>query len=207
MDDFLFSGMRNNKVTSPEDYIAQHPQWRKQLETIMNILDKTPLTCKIKWGAPVYSLGKKNIVGMMGFKHHCGLWFFEGVLLSDPHNILVTAQDGKTKAMRHLKFSAGESVPTLTIQEYVEEAVALAEAGKSVKRSNTIEDLTIPIELQDALENDELLRSAFTSLTLSRKRDYAHHIASAKRQSTKTTRLQKIIPLIKAGKGLNDKYR
>ena len=38
-------------------------------------------------------------------------------------------------------------------------------------------------------------------------REYADYIESAKREATKITRLEKIIPLIEKGIGLNDKYK
>ena len=39
------------------------------------------------------------------------------------------------------------------------------------------------------------------------KREYAEYIASAKQHATKQKRIDKILPMIEAGVGLNDKYR
>lgn len=39
------------------------------------------------------------------------------------------------------------------------------------------------------------------------KKEYANYIAEAKRDETKQTRITKILPMITAGEGLNDKYR
>jgi uncharacterized protein YdeI (YjbR/CyaY-like superfamily) len=38
-------------------------------------------------------------------------------------------------------------------------------------------------------------------------REYAEHIASAKREATKQTRIDKVLPMIVSGVGLHDKYR
>jgi uncharacterized protein YdeI (YjbR/CyaY-like superfamily) len=38
-------------------------------------------------------------------------------------------------------------------------------------------------------------------------REYADYIASAKRADTRQRRIEKILPMIVAGVGLNDKYR
>ena len=58
-----------------------------------------------KWGKPTYMHAGRNVAMAAGFKHHCGLWFFDGALLSDPLQVLENAQEGKTQAMRHWKFS------------------------------------------------------------------------------------------------------
>lgn len=50
-------------------------------------------------------------------------------------------------------------------------------------------------------------RVAFKALTSGKQREYAGHIAEAKREATKLTRLQKVLPMIREDKGLHDKYR
>jgi len=46
----------------------------------------------------------------------------------------------------------------------------------------------------------------FDSFSLSKKRDFAEYISEPKRPETKLTRLDKIVPMILKGIGLNDKY-
>jgi len=46
-------------------------------------------------------LGQKNVLAICKFKHHFGIWFFNGVFLNDPENLLETAQKGKPLAMLH----------------------------------------------------------------------------------------------------------
>ena len=43
--------------------------------------------------------------------------------------------------------------------------------------------------------------------TRGKQREYAEYIAGAKREETRSKRLQKVFPMIEAGIGLNDKYR
>ena len=45
------------------------------------------------------------------------------------------------------------------------------------------------------------------ALTPGRQREYNDHVGSAKREATQLARLDKIRPLVLAGKGLHDKYR
>ena len=68
-------------VKSVEEYIETHPSWEKELESLRAIMQNTELEECIKWGAPVYALEGKNVVGIAAFKNHCALWFFNGALL------------------------------------------------------------------------------------------------------------------------------
>ena len=65
----------------------------------------------------------------------------------------------------------------------------------------------IPSELNSFLSGDVSILNAFKKLTPGRQKEYIEYIDSAKREQTKSDRLKKITPLIKAGKGLNDKYK
>jgi uncharacterized protein YdeI (YjbR/CyaY-like superfamily) len=61
--------------------------------------------------------------------------------------------------------------------------------------------------LSIALKKNVDIKAAFDKLTYSKQKDYAEYIATAKQEKTKLSRLEKIVPLILAGKGLNDIYR
>ncbi|MDT0687112.1 DUF1801 domain-containing protein [Autumnicola psychrophila] len=37
----------------------------------------------MKWGAPVYTLEGKNVIGLAAFKNHCAMWFFNGASLKE----------------------------------------------------------------------------------------------------------------------------
>ncbi len=49
--------------------------------------------------------------------------------------------------------------------------------------------------------------ASFKALTKGKQREYADYIADAKREETKLKRLDKIVPMIEADQGLNDRYR
>ena len=65
----------------------------------------------------------------------------------------------------------------------------------------------IPPELQKVLDADASFKNAFNNITPGKQREYCEHIASAKREATKQSRLDKIKPMILEGIGLNDKYK
>ncbi|MEZ6062900.1 MAG: YdeI/OmpD-associated family protein [Planctomycetaceae bacterium] len=194
------------RYQSVDEYIAGETQWQKELMQLRKILNGTELEETLKWGAPCYTWRGKNLVGIGSFKSYCGLWFFQGALLSDPDGVLITSDDNPAKAMRQWRFQSAKDIRSRSIRAYVREAVALQEKGQEIK-PNRNKSIEIPRELKAALSADRRAAAAFENLTKGRQREYADYIAGAKRQETKTQRLAKIVPLILAGTGLNDKYR
>ena len=99
--------------------------WATELEILQTIISKTNLVETIKWGAPVYTLNGKNIVGITGFKNHFALWFYKGVELKDTNKVLVNAQEGVTKSLRQWRFTSKLEINEKLILEYIEEAKSL----------------------------------------------------------------------------------
>ncbi|TQV74738.1 hypothetical protein FLL45_07185 [Aliikangiella marina] len=197
--------MQRSKTVN--SFIDAHPDWRPAIEKLRNIILTTELTETFKWGAPTYTIDNKNVVGIGAFKSYVGLWFFNGSLLKDANKKLINAQAGKTKAMRQWRFSEAKDIKSNQILPYLKEAIALQKAGKVVPKTSSQTKLEIPIELQTALDQDEALAGQFAALTPYKRKEYAEHIGAAKRESTRQSRLQKCIPMILKGIGLNDKYR
>ena len=194
----------NVKVT---EYINDKNKWTQELILLRSVLLALPLEETIKWGAPVYVYKGKNILGLSAFKNYCGLWFFQGHFLKDEANLLVNAQEGKTKAMRQWRFNSIEDINLDLIKMYVLEAIDNSERGLEIKPQKNKQPLIIPPELESKLKGNDNLTEKFNELTLSKQREFAEYISSAKRDTTKITRLEKIIPMIINGIGLNDKYK
>lgn len=191
-----------SKVTA---YIEKQVQWKKELEALRKILLELPLEETMKWGAPYYTNGGKNIVGMSAFKKYFGLWFTQGALLKDEQNVLINAQEGKTNAMRQWRFTSLQEVQAEMVKSYVVEAVENQKKGKMIKPQK--KPLIIPELLQKEIDNNPEFKEKFKAFSLSHKREYADYISEAKRETTRQSRLQKIIPMIIEEKGLYDKYK
>jgi len=200
-----YNGANMEKNKNAEGFIAKHPQWEELLTALREILRSTGLEETIKWGVPVYTLEGKNIVGIAAFKNHAALWFHQGALLKDPASVLVNAQEGRTRAQRQWRFQPGDTVDEALLRSYVAEAIRNQEQGKCVKPAPK-KTLSIPPELADAFGQDKELKSRFDKLAPYKQRDYAEHVSGAKRADTRARRLEKIVPMILAGKGLNDRY-
>ncbi len=193
------------KPTSGAQYVQDHPHWSAGLTILRELLLDTELEEKIKWGIPVFCLEGKNVVGVAGFKHKYGLWFYQGSFMSDPAHLLVNAQEGKTKGMRHIYFGEKKTIDKQLMAQYIAEAISNQKEGKMIKVERRA--LEIGPELAAVLMANKSFNKAFLGLRLAVQADYAEYINSAKRADTKERRLQKIIPMVLEGIGLNDKYK
>ena len=187
-------------------YIDKHLKWKPQLNTLRKVFGQTDLKEEVKWGSPTYTLNGKLVAGFAAFKNHCAIWFHQGVFLSDPAGVLHNAQEGKTKALRQWKFTAEDTIDPQTVLDYIKEASENCRQGKELKPERKT-GVDMPGRLQDELDTDPDLRSAFEGLTPGKQREYANYIAEAKRDATKESRLEKIVPMIFKGIGLYDKYK
>jgi uncharacterized protein YdeI (YjbR/CyaY-like superfamily) len=164
------------------------------------------LTEEVKWGGPCYTYNAKNVVGMASFKSYFGLWFHQGALLKDSNGYLVNAQKGTTRALRQWRMNKAADIKAGTIRQYVNEAIKLVDDGQSVRpRKNR--PVVVPPELQAALRKNAQAKSAFAAMRTGKQREYADYVAGAMKTETKLRRIDRVLPQITAGKGLNDRYR
>ncbi len=180
-------------------------QWAEELEILHNIIRKTNLVETTKWGGPVYTHNKKNVVGIGGFKSYFGIWFFNGVFLKDENKLLINAQEGTTKSLRQMRFQSKEEINEKTILAYIREAITIEEKGLSIKPQK--KEIIHSTFFEIFLSENPILKIKFESLTPYKQREYLEFIETAKQDKTKLARLEKIKPLLLEGKGLNDRYQ
>ncbi len=189
-----------------EAYIEKKNNWKVELKSIISILRTfEELEETIKWGAPTYMVNGKNIIGVAAFKNYVGLWFHQGVFLKDESGVLINAQEDKTKGLRQWRFASSNDIDASKVKKYVAEAIKNANEGKEIKPSK--KELVIPDELLRAFKETDGLKVSFYSLSRGKQIEYADYIGQAKRAETRASRLQKCIPMIEDGVGLNDRYK
>jgi len=191
---------------SVDDYIQSSAQWRNELAQLRSVLVSTELTEEVKWGAPCYTFDGKNVVGIGGFKSYVGLWFHQGALLKDDKKVLINAQEGVTKALRQWRMNSAKEIKPAIIKRYVREAIQLVKDGKNIGPAKK-KPVVVPAELKKALQKSKVATDQFSELTPGKQREYAEYIGAAKREETKISRIKKILPMIRSGIGLNDRYR
>ena len=192
-------------IKTVDEFFSKVKHYQKELSILRALMDKTELVESIKWGMPVYTINGKNVVGLGAHKSYFGLWFYSGSLLSDPNNVLINAQEGKTKGMRQLRFQSEEEIDAEVVMPLLLEAIENQKLGKEIKPQK--KKLEIPDELKEAVSNSSQLSEAFDSLTPGKQKEYTEYISEAKRIETRLKRLEKITPMILSGVGLNDRYK
>jgi uncharacterized protein YdeI (YjbR/CyaY-like superfamily) len=192
----------NSKV---DFYFNKAEKWQEAIEFLRTIVLDCGLTEELKWGCPCYAFQKRNIVLIHVFKEYCALLFFKGALLSDPEGLLVQ-QTKNVQAARQLRFSDAREIIQLKpiIHAYIFEAIEVEQAGLKVELKRTTE-FEVPDEFQRKLDRDRDLKSAFAALTPGRQRGYLLHFSAPKQAKTRAARVEKCIPQILDGKGLNDR--
>lgn len=185
--------------------MAKNSIWQEELFRLKEIIDKSELIETTKWGIPVYTHNDKNIVGVAGFKSYFGLWFYNGVFLEDQSNKLINANKENTKSLRQWRFFSEDDIEEELILKYIKEAIEIEKKGLKIKPQRT--KTKVPELLTDAFNKDSDLEKAFNQFTPFKQKEFCEYITTAKRESTKHSRIEKIVPMIKSGVGLNDKYR
>jgi uncharacterized protein YdeI (YjbR/CyaY-like superfamily) len=128
--------------------------------------------------------------------------FFKGALLQDTHGMLRSQGENTQSAMR-LEFTSEVQVKRTAVESYVKEAIAVEKAGLKVD-FKAKRELALPEELTRVLKKDRRLAQAFSDLTPGGRRAYLLHFTSAKQSQTRSARIDKCIPKIRAGMGMND---
>jgi uncharacterized protein YdeI (YjbR/CyaY-like superfamily) len=191
---------------SVDAYIDSAAHWQMELKELRRMLLSTGLKETVKWGAPCYTLNEQNVVGIGAFKSYFGLWFYQGALLTDPEKVLINAQEGRTRAQRQWRMKSAKEIRPALIRRYLKEAIALARSGRKIK-ADRAKPIVMPDELKVALGASRSAGNSFAKLRPGLQREYADYVSSAKRDDTRRRRIEKILPMIAAGAGLNDKYR
>jgi uncharacterized protein YdeI (YjbR/CyaY-like superfamily) len=179
-------------------------RWQQEMEQLRAIVLTFPLAEELKWGKPCYTFQNKNVLIIIGFKDSCALMFVKGALLKDADGILARPGEN-TRGSRWIKFNSALEIAELksTLKSYIQEAIELEKSGAKLNFKRDAK-LGIPEELQNQLDNIPALKSAFGALTPGRQRAYVLYFSAAKQSKTRSSRIEKCMPQILDGKGLND---
>lgn len=185
-------------------YFEKAEKWQEALEQLRKIVLECELTEELKWGVPCYTFQKSNIVLIHDFKEYCALLFMKGALLDNSKGLLIQ-QTENVQAARQIRFTnLREIVDNKAIlKAYIYEAIEVEKAGLKVELKKTTE-YSIPEEFQQKLDESSSLKTAFEALTPGRQRAYLLHFAQPKQTKTREARVEKCIPQIMDGKGLDD---
>jgi uncharacterized protein YdeI (YjbR/CyaY-like superfamily) len=196
-------------MTSPnpalDPWFAKAKHWQAEIARLREILLDCDVAEELKWGKPTYTVDGRNIVLIMPLKETCTLLFMKGALLKDPKGLLIQAGEN-SQSQRQMRFTSAAEIGKLarTIKAFVKQATEVEQSGQKVEFKKST-DLVYPEEFQRRLDRNTALREAFRALTPGRQRQYHLYFTGAKLPSTRESRVEKAIPLILDGLGLNDR--
>ncbi|MNS73100.1 hypothetical protein D3C72_1065300 [compost metagenome] len=179
-------------------------KWYDEQRLLRSIVLDCQLKEELKWGVPCYTYQDKNIILIHSFKEYCAVLFVKGALLKDPKGILIQ-QTENVQSARQVRFTSVADIEAVqqTLKQYIFEAVEVEESGAKVALKKT-KDYAIPEEFQEQLDANAALKEAFAALTPGRQRAYLFYFGQAKQSKTRVSRVEKCIPQIMEGKGLDD---
>jgi len=192
--------IKNSKV---DDFVSRAKVWQGEMQKLRSILRDCGLEEELKWGKPCFTFEGKNVAIIQPFKDHCALMFFKGALLEDKRGLL-RSQGENTQAALRLEFTSEAQIKKTLLESYVKAAIAVEKQGLKVD-FKAKRELELPQELSQIFVKNRKLAQAFEALTPGRRRAYVLHFNGAKQSQTRTARIEKVIPLILAGKGMNDR--
>lgn len=205
----IIEGLDSYEPTSKKNalvdaFLEENQLWSEEHKKLRECCLECDMTEEFKWGQPCYSYHNKNVVIIGGFKAYVVLSFFKGALLSDKAGLLMQ-QTVNIQAGRQLRFTSVDEIEEkkMLIKMYIEEAIQIEEAGLQVVPEKKPE-MQIPEELQSIFNENPAFYDAFYALTPGRQRGYLFHFNGAKQSKTRTARIEKYMPKIFEGYGIDD---
>ncbi|MCR4030791.1 MULTISPECIES: YdeI/OmpD-associated family protein [Flavobacterium] len=191
----------NSKV---DFYFEKAEKWKDELEQLRAVALDCHLVEELKWGCPCYTFDNANIVLIHAFKEYCAFLFFKGALMKDSDKILIQQSDN-VQAARQVRFTDVKDILAKKeiLKKYIFEAAEIEKSGQKVVLKK-VSEFEIAEELQHKFDTDPEFKKAFYALTPGRQRAYLLHFSQPKQSKTRESRVEKNIPRILDGKGLND---
>jgi len=183
---------------------GKEKRWSAEFAALRQLCLASGLNEELKWGQACYDLDGRNVVLIHGFKDYCALLFMKGALLKDPKGILIQ-QTKNVQAARQIRFASLAEInkQKAAVKAYLGEAIAVEKSGVKVEMKSAAQ-FDVPEEFLKPLDDDPKLAEAFHALTPGRQKGYLLHFAGAKQSATRAARVEKHVPRILKGLGLDD---
>ncbi len=179
--------------------------WQQEMSLLRSIVLDCGLTEELKWGVACYTFQKSNVLLVSAFKDFCAISFFKGALLKDTNGVLEKPGEN-SQATRRIPFTCVQEIinKESVVKAFISEAIEVEKAGLKIDFKEKTE-LLFPEELQKKLDEIPAFKKAFNALTPGRQRAYNLFFSAPKQSKTRESRIEKCLPRILEGKGLNER--
>lgn len=171
---------------------------RKLVHAACPVVEET-----IKWHAPFF-VHKGILLATPAFKEHCAFFFWKGRLLFSGY----PAKGNPRGKLRHIT-SLADLPSDRILTGYIRKAVELNEAGIKVPRPKpkAKQEVVVPSYFLAVLRKNQKALAAFGKFSPGCRRAYVEWITGAKREETRTKRMQTAIAWLAKGKSRHWKYQ
>jgi len=155
----------------------------------------------LKWSMPTFMYKGKILASFASFKAHATFGYWNDTMLQeDEKNRSAMGQFGRLASL-------GDLPPRDALIELTRKSMALIESGARVERQRTPKaPLTVPQDLRAAIDASPAARATWDGFPPSCQREYVEWVTEAKRDETRTKRLNQTIELLNEGKRRHWKY-
>jgi uncharacterized protein YdeI (YjbR/CyaY-like superfamily) len=154
-----------------------------------------------KWGPNYYCKGM--VCGYGAFQKHVKLTFFNGAAMKDERKLFNHCVDSEFS--RSIKYTDIAQVDEQAITAYVKESAAVNKSGyKRMIKDKTVD---VPEDLQKAFASNKSAWKFFDNLSYGYKKDYVEWVTRAKKDETRTDRINKVVSMCAEERRMNDKYK
>lgn len=195
---------RNKKIDA---YIAGTPEWAQPI--LVSIRDTVHAACpeaeeELKWSRPAFMYHGKILAGMVAFKQHAALYFWNGSQIVPDR---ASTGDGAASQFGRLT-TLKDLPPKKTITAAVKKAMELIDSGVKTPRAPAKKKPALPTPecLLTALRKNRKALSTFEGFSPSHRREYIEWITDAKTDATRDKRIAQAIEWMAEGKARNWKY-
>jgi uncharacterized protein YdeI (YjbR/CyaY-like superfamily) len=193
--------LRMKKDKRIDAYIARSQDFAKPILTELRSRIHTEIPDieeDIKWGFPSFMYKDKIFFGMSAFKAHCGFGFW--------HPLMRTT-DKSPEGIGEWRITSLDQMPSRTdFSRLAKKAKKLADDGVAYPpraRPDPNRKVTVPKDLAALLAKNAKARATFEGFPYYKKNEYVTWINEAKREETRSRRLDTTVTQLAQGKSLN----
>lgn len=155
----------------------------------------------MKWSAPSFVYKGKILAGFASFKAHAAFGFWSG------DQVLQTGAEPTAMGQFGRLTSLDDLPDRETLIALTHKAMKLIDEGVKPVRNKTVKaPFTVPQDLQAAIDGTPAAKATWEGFPPSCKREYVEWVTEAKREETRTKRLNQTIDMLSEGKRRNWKY-